>query len=137
MLPPLARGAHCTGVTQHVVYPVEDDQTAMEIQIYMTESRVCPRYPDDPSFNGKPVSVSCACRCCCCSCWAPSQAGRLVIPMPKPDGNTKRPVTVEMELGGTEIIVRVHDHTSDERRSLRLDFLVPPQVLPGSTVAAT
>ncbi|XP_018590086.2 heat shock protein family A (Hsp70) member 12A.3 [Scleropages formosus] len=95
------QSVNCDEVSHYDYYPIDDDQTAMRFRFYSTE-RLNPMYVDECGVK---------------------KIGSFVVPMPDTTQGRQRRVRVDIKFGSTEIQAAATDLTSNETRSIRLDFL--------------
>uniref|UniRef100_A0A4W6FIT4 Heat shock protein family A (Hsp70) member 12A.2 n=1 Tax=Lates calcarifer TaxID=8187 RepID=A0A4W6FIT4_LATCA len=86
---------------EHILLPVEADQTAMKITFYCTEKK-----------NAKYVDE-----------WGVDDVGSFTVSMPDTRGGTEREIKLEIRFGSTEIAATATDMVSGTEGSIKVDFM--------------
>ncbi|XP_023192435.1 heat shock 70 kDa protein 12A-like [Xiphophorus maculatus] len=88
-------------IREHILRPLEEDQTCMKMRFYRTE-RIFPKYVDDLGVE---------------------EAGSFDVPMPNISGGRGRQVKLEIRFGSTEITATATDMTSGSKGLIKFDFI--------------
>ncbi|XP_018544061.1 heat shock 70 kDa protein 12A-like [Lates calcarifer] len=86
---------------EHILLPVEADQTAMKITFYCTEKK-----------NAKYVDE-----------WGVDDVGSITVSMPDTRGGRARQIRLEIRFGSTEITATATDVVSGTKGSIKIDFM--------------
>ncbi|KAK2840494.1 hypothetical protein Q5P01_014234 [Channa striata] len=86
---------------EHILYPVDGDDTRMKIRFYRTERRKA-RYVDE---------------------WGIEEAGSFYVNMPDTKRGMNRQVKLELRFGSTEITATGTDKASGSTKSIKMDFM--------------
>ena len=89
---------------EHFLYPVEPDQTSMNLTFYRTERKNA-KYIDD---------------------WGIEEVGSFDVDMTNTSGGRNRKVRLEVKFGSTEITATGTDSVSKSKKTIKIDFLTKP-----------